>query len=236
MNDDNQYPVMVSPKEESGAAAMGIEYDEPKRVKNMQFLLDNSGSMATDVKTLEQALKDTLPTVKAWQDDPSRNIEIRVQIMLFNTDVEYLVGSFGEFVKLDDIKAIGEIKSMGGTNMGQAIEEGAASLQASQQPGVKYSTPAVILMSDGAPTDCTKLPLSVYETHPMSRKCSRISVAFGSYADKKLLATFLSNDMLEMGVFEAKDASELAKQLRDATVSVVAGHNPNAAQSLVGNG
>lgn len=220
------------------ANAAGVGIQTRKKIKPTVVILDTSGSMTSDMPIVDQALKDLLPLLKAWNDDESKESELVLQVLSFNSNVSFLVGEHGKFVALDKITAFASLSAGGGTSMGQAIEMAAGSLDAYYQAGVKYAKPVLVLMSDGEPTDCSKLPMAIFDSSKILSRSTRMAVAFGPHANRKVLESFLSRDMMEIGVFEAQNASELVEQLHDATLSAIAGErvNRNSAQSLIGAG
>ena len=77
--------------------------------------------------------------------------------------------------------------------------------------------PAVVLVSDGVPTDSWKEPMDKFINDGRSAKCQRFAVAIGNDADRKLLERFTQN--LD-NVFFAEDAKDISEQFKIVSMSI----------------
>jgi uncharacterized protein YegL len=210
----------------SNAFHIGNEVEVFVRDKHFIFLIDTSHSMDADLDAVNQAIKDILPLLKTWENDQKGNSQISLQVITFGGDVNYVVGSNGIFVPLEQVQ-IPELSASGGTPMCEAIQESISSLTSAYDAGKKYSKPVVLLLSDGEPTDGDDLPIDAFSSSKLGQGASRIAVAFSDAANKQILESFLSRDMKEVGLFQASNATELVQQLKNAALSAVVGHNVN---------
>jgi uncharacterized protein YegL len=211
--------------------SQAIKIKSAKRIKAMTFLIDTSSSMVGELDAVLQSLKDLVPLLMQWEESNGGKVEIALQVIQFGSDVSYVVGSNGVFVPLEQVQLPDTLTANGLTSMGEGVETTAISLEAFYDDLQRYSKSVVVLLSDGEPTDCDSLPLDVFDTSAFLKGTTRISIAFGEHANKRILESFLSRDMLELGLFEASNAYELVKQLKNATMSAIDGKNVNLAEA-----
>lgn len=123
-------------------AAPAYDSDPEKRVaKDVVFILDTSGSMASDGK-IDQA-REALKYCIA-----SLNDEDRVNVVRFSSAAESMAERVAPVAesRREALKFVEGVEAVGGTNMEAALQMGLASLQPSGRPRM------VVLLSDGNPT------------------------------------------------------------------------------------
>jgi uncharacterized protein YegL len=192
------------------------------------LLADVSGSMGANGKidTLNTAVKEMIETF-AGEDDS--RAEIHVAVVTF--------GQGGARLHQALTPASGlkwqQMAASGGTPLGGALEVVTGMLEDRQQvPGRAYR-PALVLVSDGQPTDSWEEPLKKLLGSERASKATRFALGIGADADKAMLKAFLAD--AEGRVFEAHEARQVRQFFRWVTMSVTArsrSSNPNSAVAV----
>jgi uncharacterized protein YegL len=102
--------------------------------------------------------------------------------------------------------------------MGAAFDLVTSLLADREQVPSKALRPALILVSDGQPTDAWEEPLSRLLSHDRARKATRFAMAIGPDADRAMLQHFL--DGTGQRVFGAEDARGILRFFEWVTMSV----------------
>lgn len=102
--------------------------------------------------------------------------------------------------------------------MGAAFDLVTSLLADREQVPSKALRPALILVSDGQPTDAWEEPLSRLLAHDRARKATRFAMAIGPDADRTMLQRFL--DGTGQRVFGAEDAHGILRFFEWVTMSV----------------
>jgi uncharacterized protein YegL len=109
------------------------------------------------------------------------------------------------------------LKVAGATPMGTAFKMAKAMIEDRDIFKGRDYRPAVVLLSDGAPTDDWEGPLDDFVNSGRSAKCDRMAVAIG-YADETVLKKFISG--CENPLFYAEDANKIVDAFKKITMSV----------------
>jgi uncharacterized protein YegL len=109
------------------------------------------------------------------------------------------------------------LKVAGATPMGTAFKMAKAMIEDRDIFKGRDYRPAVVLLSDGAPTDDWEGPLDDFVNSGRSAKCDRMAVAIGS-ADETVLKKFISG--CENPLFYAEDANKIVDAFKKITMSV----------------
>ncbi|KFA90326.1 vWA domain-containing protein [Archangium violaceum] len=188
------------------------------------LMADVSGSMSTNGKidTLNAAVKDMLETFA--REDDSR-AEIHVGIVTF--------GQGGARVHQPLQPAARTqwqpMTASGGTPLGGALQVVTGLLEDRQQVPSRAYRPALVLVSDGQPTDAWEEPLKHLLGSERASKATRFALGIGEDADKGMLQSFLAQ--ADARVFEAHEARQVRQFFRWVTMSVTArsrSSNPNS--------
>jgi uncharacterized protein YegL len=177
------------------------------------ILADTSGSMGADgkINVLNEAVSQMLSTFAEEEDN---HAEIHVLAISF--------GRGGAALHLP-LQAAADIKwepmqAAGRTPMGEAFALAQTLLEdRSVVPGRAYR-PAIVLVSDGVPTDDWEGPLKGLLSSERASKATRFAMGIGEDANLETLSTFLGDS--EFGVFEAHEAREIKKFFHWVTMSV----------------
>jgi uncharacterized protein YegL len=193
------------------------------------WLLDVSGSMAADGKidALNTAMSDAVSSVRdAAADNPG--VQVKVRVITFANDADWHVGEpvdIEEFTWTDVTPV-----DRGKTEAGRAIALATEGIQEVSSAG-RGLPPAVVLVSDGKPTDLATptfgAAIRALDAEPWGRKSSRMAIGIGQDADMDALARFIGHDEIEP--LRAGNADELRHYLRWASTVVVSHGAPPAA-------
>ena len=161
----------------------------PRRTMTLFFLIDTSGSMeGNKIGAVNDAVVNVLPILNDISET-NPDAEIKVAALEFSSGAHWLY---------DEPKAASDFKwqdvTAGGlTSLGEACSELAAKL--SRNGGFMQSAsgsfaPAIILLSDGGPTDNYEVGLAKLQANNWFKSAIKIAIAIGDDADKNVLKEF----------------------------------------------
>ena len=163
----------------------------PRRTMTLFFLIDTSGSMSGNkIGAVNDAIVNVLPML---EDISSSNpdAEIKVAAMEFSNGTKWL---YNEPKSVEDFKWI-DVQAGGLTSLGEAGLELNSKLSRSgymKSASGSYA-PAIILLSDGGPTDNFDGGLQTIQGNNWFKNAIRIAIAIGDDADLDVLARFTGN-------------------------------------------
>lgn len=163
----------------------------PRRTMTLFFLIDTSGSMSGNkIGAVNDAIVNVLPML---EDISSSNpdAEIKVAAMEFSNGTKWL---YNEPKSVEDFKWI-DVQAGGLTSLGEACLELNSKLSRSgymKSASGSYA-PAIILLSDGGPTDNFDGGLQTIQGNNWFKNAIRIAIAIGDDADLDVLARFTGN-------------------------------------------
>ena len=163
----------------------------PRRTMTLFFLIDTSGSMSGNkIGAVNDAIVNVLPML---EDISSSNpdAEIQVAAMEFSNGTKWL---YNEPKSVEDFKWI-DVQAGGLTSLGEACLELNSKLSRSgymKSASGSYA-PAIILLSDGGPTDNFDGGLQTIQGNNWFKNAIRIAIAIGDDADLDVLARFTGN-------------------------------------------
>lgn len=111
-----------------------------------------------------------------------------------------------------------DLEASGGTPLGKALILAKNMVEDKTVFLSRDYRPAIILASDGYPTDDYKEAMSDFVSNGRSAKCDRFAVAIGNGADKNMLLSFIGS--CENPLLEAHTATDIMKVLKKVTMSV----------------
>jgi len=201
----------------------------PRRVMTLFFIVDTSGSMGGNkIGGLNQAIREVLPML----DDISASnadAEIKITMLEFSSGARWVYEtpkSGSDFIFQDF-----EVSRL--TDLGQAYQALNEKLSRKDSGFMTETTgafaPALLLMSDGAPTDNWQSPLKTLKENKWFQSAIKVAIAIGDDADKEVLKEFTGN--IE-AVIETHNVNALKTIIR--TVSVTASQI-GSQSSTVGN-
>lgn len=163
----------------------------PRRTMTLFFLIDTSGSMSGNkIGAVNDAIVNVLPML---EDISSSNpdAEIKVAALEFSNGTKWL---YNEPKSVEDFKWI-DVQAGGLTSLGEACLELNSKLSRSgymKSASGSYA-PAIILLSDGGPTDNFDGGLQTIQGNNWFKNAIRIAIAIGEDADLNVLARFTGN-------------------------------------------
>lgn len=187
-----------------------------KRPLHFIILADCSGSMTEGgkIQALNAAVEELLPHLDSVTND-NIHADILVRAIAFSTGSQWHVEGA---TRPADLRWP-PLQARGTTDLGGALRLVAQELMSPPMPERAFP-PALLLISDGRPTDDFASGLVALEGSQWGGKAQRFAVAIGSDADKTMLARFVGDP--EIPVLEARNAEHLKNLLQ--FVSTVAMH------------
>ncbi len=161
----------------------------PRRTMTLFFLIDTSGSMeGNKIGAVNDAIVNVLPMLNDISET-NPDAEIKVAALEFSSGCTWLYDepkAASDFVWQD-------VMAGGLTSLGGACAELAAKL--SRNGGFMQSAsgsfaPAIILLSDGGPTDDYEAGLRKLKDNNWFKAAIKIAIAIGDDADKDVLKEF----------------------------------------------
>lgn len=160
----------------------------PRRKMVLFFLIDKSGSMyGTKIGSVNDAIENVLPIIGEISDE-NPDAEINVAALEFSTTTRWLYNepkSAKEFIWQ-------QVEAEGMTSLGEACLELNKKLSRSafmSSPSGSFA-PAIILLSDGGPTDNFEAGLNQLKQNNWFKNAVKIAIAIGNDADKDVLKDF----------------------------------------------
>lgn len=173
---------------------MGLLDNEsiPRRKMTLFFLIDKSGSMyGSKIGSVNDAIENVLPMIGDISDE-NPDAEINVAALEFSTATHWL------YDEPKDAKEFiwQQVEAEGLTSLGAACRE--LNKKLSRNGGFMSSpsgcfAPAIILLSDGGPTDDFNSGLKVLQTNSWFKNAIKVAIAIGDDADKDVLKDFTGN-------------------------------------------
>lgn len=163
----------------------------PRRTMTLFFLIDTSGSMSGNkIGAVNDAIVNVLPML---EDISSSNpdAEIKVAALEFSNGTKWL---YNEPKSVEDFKWI-DVQAGGLTSLGEACLElnGKLSRSGYMKSASGSYAPAIILLSDGGPTDNFDGGHQTLQGNNWFKNSIRIAIAIGDDADLNVLSRFTGN-------------------------------------------
>lgn len=160
----------------------------PRRIMTLFFVIDKSGSMSGNkIGAVNDAIVNVLPMldeISATNPDA----EIKVAALEFSSGCNWLYNEpklASEFIWQD-------VKADGLTSFGEACKELNSKLSRNgfMQAASGSFAPAIILLSDGGPTDEYVSGLEKLKANNWFKSAIKVAIAIGDDADNNVLAEF----------------------------------------------
>lgn len=184
----------------------------PARPLPVVLLADISHSMSTagKIDVLNAAVGEMLA---AFAREDTARAEIHAAIITFGGEaVLHTTLSPSRQVQWTPMQADG------GTPLGAALEIATGLLEDRERVPSRAYRPALVLASDGIPTDEWRGPLQRLLDSERGRKAQRFALAIGADADHEVLRAYLGGG--SEGLFAAHQAREIRTFFRWVTLSV----------------
>ena len=161
----------------------------PRRTMTLFFLIDTSGSMeGNKIGAVNDAVVNVLPMLNDISET-NPDAEIKVAALEFSNGVNWLYDE----PKLAKDFIWQDVATSGLTSLGAACSELASKLSRSggfMQSASGSFAPAIILLSDGGPTDDYNTGLAKLKANNWFKSAIKIAIAIGDDADKDVLKDF----------------------------------------------
>lgn len=186
----------------------------PRRTMTLFFVIDTSGSMeGNKIGAVNDAVVNVLPMLdEISQTNP--DAEIKVAALEFSSGTKWLYTEpklASEFV-WQDVRA-GGLTSLGGA----CIElNNKLSRSGYMQAASGSFAPAIILLSDGGPTDDFQSGLAKLKTNNWFKAAIKVAIAIGDDADKDVLKDFTGSSE---AVFTVHNIEALKQIIRVVAVT-----------------
>ncbi len=205
----------------------------PRRVMHLIFLVDTSGSMSgTKIASLNTAVRETLNDIGEISAN-NGDAQIKVAVLEFSSGAQWMYPQPepSEDFKWQDLEASGL------TSLGAAYSE--LNVKLSKSSGFMAEptgsrAPAMILLTDGMPTDDYKRPLEKLKANPWFKAGVKVAVAIGDTdTNVGVLAEFTS-DMEAVFTVHTKDQLKNIIRTVSVTASLVASQSASVSVSADG--
>jgi len=180
------------------------------------ILADTSGSMSVDGKidVLNSSIKDM---VAAFAEEGRQQAEIQLVVVTFGGSQAAMHLPLTPAHEIADIQPM---QASGPTPMGGAFELVAQLLEDKEKIPSRAYRPALVLLSDGHPTDDWAKGFKTLCDSERAQKATRFAMAIGSDADESMLKDFVND--AEAPVFKADQARDIPRFFKAVTMSVTA--------------
>ena len=155
------------------------------------FLIDTSGSMSgKKIQSVNDAIENVLPIIGEMADE-NPDAEINIAAMKFSTGVDWV---YNEPKEAKDF-IWQPVSPEALTSLGEACRELSRKLSRTNgfmptSTGSGYYAPAIILLSDGGPTDDFQGGLKVLKENSWFKNAIKVAIAIGDDADEDVLKDF----------------------------------------------
>lgn len=164
----------------------------PRRTMTLFFVVDTSGSMAGEkIASVNTAVNEVIPYI---EDISSSNADAQIKIaaLEFSSGTEWM---FSSPVESENFKWR-DLEAGGLTSLGEACKELDSKLSKTNgfmAEATGSFAPAIILMSDGEPTDDYKHYLDKLKGNSWFKAAIKVAIAIGDQANNNILAEFTGN-------------------------------------------
>lgn len=186
----------------------------PRRTMTLFFVIDKSGSMlGNKIGAVNDAVVNVLPMLDEISAS-NPDAEIKVAALEFSTGTNWLYDE----PKLASDFVWQDVKAEGLTSLGAACVElnNKLSRNGFMQSASGSFAPAIILLSDGGPTDDFKSGLAKLQGNNWFKAAIKIAIAIGDDADKDVLKDFTGTNE---AVFTVHNIEALKQIIRVVAVT-----------------
>lgn len=186
----------------------------PRRTMTLFFVIDKSGSMlGNKIGAVNDAVVNVLPMLDEISAS-NPDAEIKVAALEFSTGTNWLYDE----PKLASDFVWQDVKADGLTSLGAACVElnNKLSRNGFMQSASGSFAPAIILLSDGGPTDDFKSGLAKLQGNNWFKAAIKIAIAIGDDADKDVLKDFTGTNE---AVFTVHNIEALKQIIRVVAVT-----------------
>lgn len=194
--------------------------DPVRRVMNLYYLVDVSGSMDIDgrMSSVNQVMPDIIKEIEKISIDNNDAAEIKVSCLKFGTGAEWM---YDRPLSPDNFKWI-TCEANGMTDLGYACKELEKHLHRDQDLASTsgHFAPAIILLSDGGPTDNFEAGMQKLESNQWFNHAIKIAIAIGTSTDNAVLVRFVGPNAGKEAVLQVTDIAQLKELIRMVSCAV----------------
>jgi len=180
---------------------------EPAKKELVIFIIiDRSGSMSgTKIGAVNTAIREVLPALRGIGGSDAN---IKIAVLVFSTEAQWITPPVSA-----DAFMWEDIDAAGWTDFGAALNKLNEKMSRKEflNSSAGYAAPVVILMSDGQPTDSWLPPLEILRQNNWFKLATKIAIAIGNDADKKVLAEFTGDPQAVLVSHSPEDLKKLIK-------------------------
>ena len=190
-----------------------------KRPLHFIWLLDCSGSMSFrgKIDALNTAIRELVPHMRRAAAD-NANAEVLIRAIKFSTEAVWHIPQPTMLSEFHWTDVVAEPESH--TSMGAAVRMVADELKMPPM-SPRALPPALVLISDGRPTDDFDGAMAALLAEPWGKASTRLAIGIGTDALHKTLRQFIANS--EIPVLQADYTDALVEYMRFVSTSVVSG-------------
>ena len=186
----------------------------PRRTMTLFFMVDTSGSMSgRKIGAVNESIQEVLPMINEISA-VNPDAEIKVAALQFSSGTSWVYDE----PKLASDFVWQDVSAMGSTDLGEACRVLCSKLSKSgfmKSASGSYA-PAIILLSDGEPTDDFDSGLAKLQENNWFKHAIKIAIAIGDDANKEKLAQFTGTSE---AVFPVHNIDALKKMIRIVAVT-----------------
>lgn len=196
----------------------------PRRVMTLFFIFDTSGSMEGDRIGQINASMQEIVTYVADISATNADAQIKVQVMEFSSGTEWM---YPQPIPAEDFQWR-DLEAGGLTQMGEAFTE--LNDKLSQSHGFMSQAsgsfaPAIVLMSDGEPTDDHKRGLAKLQNNGWYKAAIKVAIAIGDDANRDVLAEFTGNKEAVLTVHNKEQLKKIIHFVSVTASQVASSHS-----------
>lgn len=201
------------------------EVDEvPRRTMVLFFVVDTSGSMSGDkIGSLNVAIQEVMPYI---QDISVNNADaqIKVAALEFSSGTEWM---YPQPIEVENFQWR-DLEAGGLTSLGEAYTELNGKLSASHgfmNEAAGSFAPAIILFSDGEPTDDYKRGLEKLRNNNWFKAAIKVAIAIGEDANQNILSEFTGNSEAVLTVHNKEQLKKIIHFVSVTASQVASSHS-----------
>ncbi len=197
-----------------------LSTDSVRRVMNLYYLVDTSGSMVNNGKmeSVNQVMPEVIELVADISNSNVDTAEIKVACLTFSTGAHWM---YSAPISANDFKWT-NCTPAGLTDLGQAYEELEKHLHRDNDLGNNqgHFAPAVILLTDGMPNDDHKGGLEILKKNNWFKHATKVAIAIGTDTKSQVLRDFVGENAAEEAIIRVHDVQTLKDIIRLVSCSV----------------
>lgn len=171
-------------------APLPVPTTPPRRTMNLFYIIDVSGSMSGEkIEAVNQVMPEVLKLVGEISAENGDNAQIKASCLTFSDKAQWM---YDEPVDASEFKWI-EQRTYGGTEVGNMCKKLEKELHRGTSLGSEtgHMRPAIILMSDGYPTDNWEVGFAELKKNRWFSEAIKVAVGIGNDADDDMLKKFI---------------------------------------------